>query len=58
MTARAGEAEVSLRDREVLAVVCDQVAEAVAAFRLSERLQQSRAELVTAPEEDAPAVAP
>jgi signal transduction histidine kinase len=52
VTPRPGEAAVTERDAELLAVVCDQVAPAVAALRLSERLQHSRAALVTAREEE------
>jgi two-component system, NarL family, sensor kinase len=52
VTARPGEASLPTRDAELLAVVCDQVAAAVAALRLSDRLQHSRAALVTAREEE------
>ncbi|WP_243060883.1 ATP-binding protein [Nocardioides sp. SR21] len=52
VTPRAGEAGLSSRDADLLAVVCDQVAPAVAALRLSDRLQHSRAALVTAREEE------
>lgn len=52
VTPRAGETELSPRDADLLAVVCDQVAPAVAALRLSDRLQHSRAALVTAREEE------
>ncbi|HEU5037331.1 MAG TPA: sensor histidine kinase [Nocardioides sp.] len=52
VTPRAGEPAVTERDADVLAVVCDQVAPAIAALRLSDRLQQSRAALVTAREEE------
>lgn len=49
---RPGEPAVTGRDADLLAVVCDQVAPAIAALRLSERLQHSRAALVTAREEE------
>ncbi len=52
VTARPGEPGLTARDAEILAVVCDQVAPAVAALGLSERLQHSRAALVTAREEE------
>jgi signal transduction histidine kinase len=52
VTARPGETVLAVRDAEILAVICDQVAPAVAALRLSERLQHSRAALVTAREEE------
>jgi two-component system, NarL family, sensor kinase len=52
VTARPGEPVLTVRDAEILAVVCNQVAPAVAALRLSERLQHSRAALVTAREEE------
>ena len=52
VTARPGEQSLDDRDAELLAVVCDQVAPAIAALRLSDRLQQSRAALVTAREEE------
>jgi signal transduction histidine kinase len=52
VTARPGEPVLTARDAEILAVVCDQVAPAVAALRLAERLQHSRAALVTAREEE------
>ena len=52
VTARAGETSLPTRDAELLAIVCDQVAPAVAALRLSDRLQQSRAAIVTAREEE------
>ncbi|MBA2952461.1 hypothetical protein GON03_20785 [Nocardioides sp. MAH-18] len=49
---RAGEPAVTGRDADLLVVVCDQVAPAIAALRLSERLQHSRSALVTAREEE------
>ncbi|HEY0887993.1 MAG TPA: sensor histidine kinase [Nocardioides sp.] len=49
---RPGESRLSERDAALLALVCDQVAPAVAALRLADRLQQSRAALVTAREEE------
>jgi signal transduction histidine kinase len=49
---RPGEPAVTGRDADLLAVVCDQVAPAIAALRLSDRLQHSRAALVTAREEE------
>ncbi|WP_296604758.1 sensor histidine kinase [Nocardioides sp.] len=52
VTARAGERAVTERDAEILRMVCDQVAPAVAALLLSERLHHSRAALVTAREEE------
>ena len=52
VTARPGETSLPTRDAELLAIVCDQVAPAVAALRLSDRLQQSRSALVTAREEE------
>jgi signal transduction histidine kinase len=52
VTARPGETSLPTRDAELLAIVCDQVAPAVAALRLSDRLQQSRAAIVTAREEE------
>ena len=52
VTPRAGESALSSRDLDLLAVVGDQVAPAIAALRLSERLQHSRAALVTAREEE------
>ncbi|MFC7496285.1 MULTISPECIES: sensor histidine kinase [unclassified Nocardioides] len=52
VTARQGEAAVGDRDLDLLSVVCDQVAPAIAALRLSDRLQHSRAALVTAREEE------
>ena len=52
VTARPGEASLPARDAELLAIVCDQVAPAIAALRLSDRLQQSRSALVTAREEE------
>ncbi|PVG84156.1 hypothetical protein DDE18_00490 [Nocardioides gansuensis] len=52
VTARPGEVGLGERDADLLTVVCDQVAPAVAAVRLSDRLQQSRASLVTAREEE------
>ncbi|HYO38103.1 MAG TPA: histidine kinase [Nocardioidaceae bacterium] len=52
VTARPGETRLSRRDAELLSVVCDQVAPAVAALLLSHRLQASRAALVTAREEE------
>ena len=47
-----GETSLPTRDAELLAIVCDQVAPAVAALRLSDRLQHSRAAIVTAREEE------
>jgi two-component system, NarL family, sensor kinase len=52
VTPRPGETGLSARDLDLLTVVGDQVAPAVAALRLSERLQHSRAALVTAREEE------
>lgn len=52
VTARLGENRLSRPDTELLSVVCDQVAPAVAALLLSHRLQESRAALVTAREEE------
>ena len=52
VTPRAGESTLSSRDLDLLTVVGDQVAPAIAALRLSERLQHSRAALVTAREEE------
>ncbi len=52
VTARPGETSLPTRDAELLAIVCDQVAPAVAALRLSDRLQQSRTAIVTAREEE------
>lgn len=52
VTPRPGEQRVTERDADLLAVVCDQVAPAVAALRLADSLQQSRAALVTAREEE------
>lgn len=52
VTARPGERQLSRRDAELLSTVCDQVAPAVAALLLSQRLQESRAGLVTAREEE------
>ena len=49
---RAGESRLDPRDRELLEMVCDQIAPAIAALRLAERLQHSRAALVTAREEE------
>ena len=49
---RPGESRLGVRDRELLEMACHQVAPTIAALRLSDRLQQSRAALVTAREEE------
>ena len=49
---RRGETALDSRDRELLEMVCDQVAPTIAALRLAERLQQSRAAIVSAREEE------
>jgi signal transduction histidine kinase len=49
---RPGETALDSRDRELLEMVCDQVAPTIAALRLAERLQQSRAAIVSAREEE------
>ena len=49
---RDGEAEVDRRDVEILTMLADQAAPAVASVRLHDRLQQSREALVLAREEE------
>jgi signal transduction histidine kinase len=52
VTPRPGERGLDTRDVELLLILADQVAPAIAALRLHESLQQSRAALVTAREEE------
>ena len=49
---RPGETALDSRDRGLLEMICDQVAPTIAALRLAERLQQSRAAIVSAREEE------
>ncbi len=49
---RPGETRLDPRDRELLEMVCDQVAPTIAALTLADRLQHSRAALVSAREEE------
>ncbi|HET7195709.1 MAG TPA: sensor histidine kinase [Nocardioides sp.] len=52
VTPRPGEVRVDPRDAEILAVIADQAAPALAALQLHEQLQRSRESLVAAREEE------